>query len=156
MPKNLGVDTFPDPVRNFGAPWRPFWILQAVRRCRRWASAPGAARLVFVFILTSEFLFKNTSLQNYINESSNYFTCNNINFLTWIYHTWNSFEYSHVIHLKPLHLKLHSWKLFQLRILSSLQISTFTGCFTGNKIMFLLIHQPIKHLFSLNMHYILT
>ena len=35
MPKNLGVDTFPDPVRHFGAPWRPFWILQAVRRCRR-------------------------------------------------------------------------------------------------------------------------
>ena len=33
MPKNLGVDTFPDPVRHFWAPWRPFWILQAVRRC---------------------------------------------------------------------------------------------------------------------------
>ena len=29
MPKNLGVDTFPDPVRHFGAPWRPLWILQA-------------------------------------------------------------------------------------------------------------------------------
>ena len=41
MPKNLGVDTFPDPVGHFGAHW------QAVRRCRRWASAPGAARLVF-------------------------------------------------------------------------------------------------------------
>ena len=25
-PKNLGVDTFPDSVGNFGAPWRPFWI----------------------------------------------------------------------------------------------------------------------------------
>ena len=25
-PKNLGVDTFPDPVGHFGAPWRPFWI----------------------------------------------------------------------------------------------------------------------------------
>ena len=36
-PKNLGVDTFP---------WRPFWILQAVWRCRQWASAPFAARLV--------------------------------------------------------------------------------------------------------------
>ena len=31
--KKLGVDTFTDPVRHFGAPWRPFWILQAVRRC---------------------------------------------------------------------------------------------------------------------------
>ena len=47
MPKSLGVDTFPDPIRHFGAPWRPFWILQAVRRCRRWASSPFAARLVF-------------------------------------------------------------------------------------------------------------
>ena len=47
MAKNIGVDTFPDPVRHFGAPWRPFWILQAVRRCRRWARAPFAARLVF-------------------------------------------------------------------------------------------------------------
>ena len=51
MPKNLGVDTFPDPVGHFGAHWWPFWILQAVRRCRRWASAPGAARLVFYLIL---------------------------------------------------------------------------------------------------------
>ena len=25
-PKNLGVDTFPDPVGHFGAPWWPFWI----------------------------------------------------------------------------------------------------------------------------------
>ena len=49
IPKNLGVDTFPDPVRHFGAPWRPFWILQAMRCCRRWASAPFAARLVFLF-----------------------------------------------------------------------------------------------------------
>ena len=47
-PKNLGVDTFPDPLCHFGAPWRPFWILQAVRRCRRLASAPFAARLVFL------------------------------------------------------------------------------------------------------------
>ena len=31
---------------HFGAPWRPFWILQAVRRSRRLASAPFAARLV--------------------------------------------------------------------------------------------------------------
>ena len=48
-PKNLGVDSFPDPVRHFGAPWRPFWILQAVRRCRRLASAPFAARLVYSY-----------------------------------------------------------------------------------------------------------
>ena len=27
--------TFPDPAGRFGAPWWPFWILQAVRRCRR-------------------------------------------------------------------------------------------------------------------------
>ena len=40
-PKNLGVDTFPDPVGHFGAPWRPFWILQAVRRCRRCGVAGG-------------------------------------------------------------------------------------------------------------------
>ena len=38
--------TFPVPLCHFGAPWRPFWILQAVRRCRRLASAPFAARLV--------------------------------------------------------------------------------------------------------------
>ena len=40
--KNLfskSVVTFPDPVSHFGAPWRPYWILQALRRCRRWASA---------------------------------------------------------------------------------------------------------------------
>ena len=24
-PKNLGLDTFPDPVGHFGPPWRPFW-----------------------------------------------------------------------------------------------------------------------------------
>ena len=47
MANNLGVDPFPDPVGHFGGPWRPFWILQAVRRCRWWVSAPGAARLVF-------------------------------------------------------------------------------------------------------------
>ena len=33
MPKNLGIDTFPDPVDHFGF-------------CRRWGSAPFAARLV--------------------------------------------------------------------------------------------------------------
>ena len=46
-PKNLGVDTFPDPLCHFGPPWRPFWILQEVRRCRWWASAPGGTSLVF-------------------------------------------------------------------------------------------------------------
>ena len=25
-PNNLGLDPFPDPVGNFWAPWRPFWI----------------------------------------------------------------------------------------------------------------------------------
>ena len=30
-PKNLGVDTFPDPVGHFGAPWGPYWILQALQ-----------------------------------------------------------------------------------------------------------------------------
>ena len=34
MPKNLGVDTFLDPVGYFGGPW-PFLILQEVQRCRR-------------------------------------------------------------------------------------------------------------------------
>ena len=33
--------------KNFGSPWRPFWILEAVRHIRQWASAPFAARLVF-------------------------------------------------------------------------------------------------------------
>ena len=41
MPKNLRVDTFPDPVGHFGAPWRPYWILQAVWRCRRCGVAGG-------------------------------------------------------------------------------------------------------------------
>ena len=45
-PKKHWVHHFLDPVGHFGAPWRPFWILQAVRCCRRWASAPYAARLV--------------------------------------------------------------------------------------------------------------
>ena len=44
--------TFPDPLCHFGAPWRPFWILQAVRRCRRLASAPFSARLVLHFLYT--------------------------------------------------------------------------------------------------------
>ena len=46
MPKNLGVDTFPDPVGHFGPPCRPFPILQAVRHYRQWAIAPFADRLV--------------------------------------------------------------------------------------------------------------
>ena len=60
-PKNLGVDTFPDPLCHFGAPWRPFWILQAVRRCRRLASAPFAARLVFGSYFIKEFPAKKKS-----------------------------------------------------------------------------------------------
>ena len=31
MLNNLGLDTFPDPVRHFWAPWLPFLILQAVQ-----------------------------------------------------------------------------------------------------------------------------
>ena len=27
-PKYLEVDTFPDPVGHFGAPWWPFWIFE--------------------------------------------------------------------------------------------------------------------------------
>ena len=40
-PINQGVDTFPDPVGNVWAPWRPFWILQVVRRCRRCGISGG-------------------------------------------------------------------------------------------------------------------
>ena len=29
-PKNLGEDPFPDPVGHFGAPWWPFWIIDAL------------------------------------------------------------------------------------------------------------------------------
>ena len=30
MANDLGLDPFPDYVGRFGAPWRPFWILQVV------------------------------------------------------------------------------------------------------------------------------
>ena len=30
-PQNLGVDTFPDPVSQFGAPRQPFWIWISVK-----------------------------------------------------------------------------------------------------------------------------
>ena len=81
MPQNLGVDTCPDPVGHFGAHWRPFWILQAVRRCRRWASAPGATRLVFflffVYVLKcfKRIIFKFWALVYYI---FNYFVCGGV------------------------------------------------------------------------------
>ena len=42
VPKNLWIRLFSDPVSHFGAPWQPFWILQAVRRCRRCGVAGGA------------------------------------------------------------------------------------------------------------------
>ena len=29
--KNLGVDTFPDLVGHFGAPWQPFWIFEVLK-----------------------------------------------------------------------------------------------------------------------------
>ena len=48
MANNLGVNPYPDPVNHFGAPWQPFWILQAVRRCRRRASVPFTAWLVLI------------------------------------------------------------------------------------------------------------
>ena len=30
MPKNLRVDTFPNPVGHFGAPWKPFFSARLV------------------------------------------------------------------------------------------------------------------------------
>ena len=60
-PKNLRVD----PVGHFGAPWQPLWILQAVRRCRRLASAPFAARLVFLEMLSHlKILWENLQISN--------------------------------------------------------------------------------------------
>ena len=29
-PKNLGIDTFPDPIYHFGDPWWPFWIFKVL------------------------------------------------------------------------------------------------------------------------------
>ena len=44
------------PHRPFWGPQRTFWILQAVWRCRRWASAPGAAaRLLFEAVVNNCF-----------------------------------------------------------------------------------------------------
>ena len=77
-PKNLGVDTFPDPVSHFGAHWRPFWILQAVRRCRQWASVPGDARLVFI-CLSSKFPTNNFfNLQKFCEQQNPYHHPSNI------------------------------------------------------------------------------
>ena len=55
MANNLGIDPFQDPVGHFGGPWRPFWILQAVWRCRRCGVAggervPPGRRQVWYFI----------------------------------------------------------------------------------------------------------
>ena len=36
----------------FWCPCQKFWILQVERRCRWWASAPGATKLVFLYIFT--------------------------------------------------------------------------------------------------------
>jgi len=71
MPKNLEVDTLPDPLRHFGVPWRPFWILQAVRRCRRLASAPFAARLVLTIFFTTlkPDMAKVTSMQSFFEKT---------------------------------------------------------------------------------------
>ena len=54
--KNLEWGHFSDPVSYFVAPWRPFWILQTLLQVfwgiRRWASAPFATRLVFLYFLS--------------------------------------------------------------------------------------------------------
>ena len=42
MANNLGLDPFPDLVGHFGAPWRPFWILQVVLFWCRFVYQPGA------------------------------------------------------------------------------------------------------------------
>ena len=55
MPKNLGVDTFLDPVGHFGSHCWPFGILQAVRHCRLWASAPFATKLLFGYLFATNF-----------------------------------------------------------------------------------------------------
>ena len=68
MPKNLGVGTFQDPVGHFGALWRPLWILQAVRRCRRWASALFAARLVFFLVSFFSSIFLKLTNHLYFNS----------------------------------------------------------------------------------------
>ena len=52
-PNNLGFDLSPDPVNNFGALVAIFdladkSVFQEVWHCRRWSSAPGSARLVFL------------------------------------------------------------------------------------------------------------
>ena len=76
MPKN-------DRVGHFGAPWRPFWILQAVRRCRRLASAPFAARLVLIQNLLDQiFLDPNFCLDSKLCWPKTFWT--NI-FLTQIF-----------------------------------------------------------------------
>ena len=38
-PKNLGVDTFLDPVGHFGAAKWPFWILQVINLRRKFAQS---------------------------------------------------------------------------------------------------------------------
>ena len=48
--KNLKVETFSDPLSHFGAPGGHFGFC---RCCRRLASAPFAARLVFLLFVTS-------------------------------------------------------------------------------------------------------
>ena len=60
MPKN--------PLCYFGAPWWPFWILQAVRRCRRLASAPFATRLVFILCLFWNILFSSMIPNTMLNR----------------------------------------------------------------------------------------
>ena len=58
--KNL--DLFPDPVGHFWAPWQSFWILQAVRGCRQWASAPMPLSLCLTLKLYPCFINQQTPM----------------------------------------------------------------------------------------------
>ena len=62
-PNNFRVTPFPDPIKSFGPPgghldFASGVVFQAVRCCRRWTSAPGAARLVFLLILFNGLMSK--------------------------------------------------------------------------------------------------
>ena len=71
-PNNFRVTPFPDPIRSFGPPgghldFASGVVFQAVRRCRRWTSAPGAARLVFLLILFNGLMSKKKILYKEIS-----------------------------------------------------------------------------------------
>ena len=118
MKDNLGEDTFPDPVSHFGAPWRPFWILQTVRRCRRWASAPFDARLelfrYFIYIINFtiylDILYKILldhllryfiyiiNLTIYLDILYKLYNWLSIKIFFYILHTWLFIEIFHIYH----------------------------------------------------------